>query len=229
MGVLDNKDYEKLVKLKLLIAEVNDLLYKKIDRVKFDKAPVNAGAKVIKPGSPSKWTKLDSFLTAPGKSHLQWARFACRDTETILLKGKTKTLGDLDALADLKKDIEVIHMGSSPIHKSIITRTDRQIANTLWKYYNKLLNKLHKVEGIDTIIDGAGTWKVRVRYPDKDTVKPGSTGHPWHAYTKWMALKVDAEIDVLDMIPQHDKNVDAMEALDAALDSRRYQKNEEDN
>ena len=112
MGVLDNKDYEKLVKLKLLIAEVNDLLYKRIDRVKLDKAPTVGGAKVIKPGSPSKWTELDSYLTAPGKSHLQWTTYACRDAETALFKGKT--LGDIDALADLKKDIEVIHMGSSP-------------------------------------------------------------------------------------------------------------------
>jgi hypothetical protein len=215
MGVLDNKDYEKLVKLKLLIAEVNDLLYKKIDRVKFDKAPVNAGAKVIKPGSPSKWTKLDSFLTVPGKSHLQWARFACRDTETILLKGKTKTLGDLDALADLKKDIEVIHMGSSPIHKSIITRTDRQIANTLWKYYNKLLNKLHKITGIDTKIDHFGHWRIQIRnFVNADSIYPND-----RFASGWNLVKTDVEVDVLNKIDKKDQHRDAMEDLDEALDT----------
>jgi len=215
MGVLDNKDYEKLVKLKLLIAEVNDLLYKRIDRVKLDKAPTVGGAKVIKPGSPSKWTELDSYLTAPGKSHLQWTTYACRDAETALFKGKT--LGDIDALADLKKDIEVIHMDSSPgpiRKKSIIKRTDRQIANTFWKYYNKLLNKLHKIYGIDTKIDHFGHWRIQISVNG-----PGGGDKITYASTSaWQLVKTAEEIDVLNTIDRKDLHRDAMEDLDAVLD-----------
>lgn len=221
MGVFkDSKDLQKLIKLKLLIAEVNSLLYKRINDIKLAKAPVIGGAKVIEPGSESQWTKLDSFLTEPSKSHLQWARYACRDLETVLIKGhrpRKATLGDIDALVDLIKDI---HSDNSPIHKkSIINLTDRQIANTLWKYYNKLLNKLHKIAGIDTKVDHFGHWRIQIHVGG---IKPTSIIRPGSG---WNLVKTEEEVDVLDKIDKKDQNRDAMEALDETLDtySRIYQ------